>query len=176
MEETFNENENTTDEIVLTEAGQETVPDVSAPKQKKTFKEISIQFLKFTAFSLGAGIIQILSFTLFNEVVFKQNYYWISYTISLVLSVLYNFTVNRRFTFKSAANVPLAMLMVFLFYCAFAPYSIWLEHYLTVTKGWDGGMAYLVTFINMVQNLILEFLWCRFVVYRKNINDRKDKK
>lgn len=138
---------------------------VSAPSQKKTAKELSMQFLKFTIFSLGAGIIQIVTFTLLNEIAHLD--YWVSYFISLILSVLYNFTVNRKFTFKSTANVPLAMCLILLFYTAFTPYSLWLTDFLTMTKLWN---EYLVLIIVMVQNLILEFVWCRFVVYRKKIN------
>ena len=137
-------------------------------KVKLTPKETFIQVLKFVLFSCGAGIIQLGAFTLMNEII-RWNY-WVSYLIALVLSVLYNFTVNRRYTFKSANNVPLAMALVFLFYVAFTPYSVWLTDYLTMDKGWN---EYLVLFICMAQNLTLEFLWCRFVVYAKSINTNK---
>lgn len=134
-------------------------------KEKLTKKENFIQVIKFILFSAGAGIIQMLSFTLLNEV-FKLEY-WTSYLIALVLSVLYNFTVNRRYTFKAASNIPKAMLLVALFYAAFTPYSVWLTDFLTEGKGWN---EYLVLFVNMAQNLTLEYLWCRFVVYRKSMN------
>ena len=137
-------------------------------KVKLTPKETFIQVLKFVLFSCGAGIIQLGAFTLMNEII-RWNY-WVSYLIALVLSVLYNFTVNRRYTFKSANNVPLAMALVFLFYVAFTPYSVWLTDFLTMDKGWN---EYLVLFICMAQNLTLEFLWCRFVVYAKSINTNK---
>lgn len=131
---------------------------------KLSRRENIVQILKFVTFSIGAGIIQIVSFTLLNELTgFAE---WLSYLISLVLSVLYNFTVNRRFTFKSANNIPLAMLLVALFYLAFTPYSTWLTNFLT-KKAWN---EYIVVALNMIQNLLLEFLWCRFVVYRKSIN------
>ncbi|MBR0232017.1 MAG: GtrA family protein [Clostridia bacterium] len=58
-------------------------------------------------FSISAGIIPIASFTLFNEILHWP--YWISYGIALVLSVLWNFTLNRKITFRSAANVPAAI-------------------------------------------------------------------
>lgn len=137
---------------------------------KPTARENAVQLLKFTLFSLGAGIIQMLTFALLNEGLHLP--YWVSYLIALVLSVLYNFTVNRKFTFKSAASVPKAMALVALFYLAFTPYSTWLTDYLT-------GLTlneYLVVFINMVQNLILEFLWCRFVVYRTSLNTQPGKR
>lgn len=137
-------------------------------KVKLTPKETFIQVIKFVLFSCGAGIIQLGAFTLMNEII-RWNY-WVSYLIALVLSVLYNFTVNRRYTFKSANNVPLAMALVFLFYAAFTPYSVWLTDYLTMDKGLN---EYLVLFICMAQNLTLEFLWCRFVVYAKSINTNK---
>jgi len=133
--------------------------------KKLSTKENVIQIVKFVLFSCGAGIIQFLTFTLLNELLALN--YWVSYLIALVLSVLYNFTVNRRYTFKSANNVPKAMALVFLFYVAFTPYSTWLTDFLTVGKGLN---EYLVLFICMAQNLILEFLWCRLVVYRNSIN------
>ena len=93
--------------------------------------------------------------------------YWVSYLIALVLSVIWNFTLNRKFTFKSANNVPKAMLLVALFYCVFTPLSTLLEKYLTDTCGWND---YLVTGINMVINFVTEFLYDRFVVFRDSID------
>ena len=120
--------------------------------------------LKFTLFSISAGIIQIGSFAIL-EIFIKD--YWIPYLISLVLSILWNFTFNRRYTFQSANNVPIAMLLVALFYAVFTPASTWLESFLTDTHGWN---AYLVTLINMVLNLSLEFPYQRFVVFRNSID------
>lgn len=122
----------------------------------------TMRAIKFTLFSLSAGIIQIVSFTLMNELTPLQEH--ISYLIALVLSVLWNFTLNRRYTFQSAGNVPKAMLLVALFYLVFTPYSTWLEKVL-VGMGWN---EYLVTLINMAQNFVLEFLYDKFVVFRKD--------
>ncbi|MBQ2781377.1 MAG: GtrA family protein [Clostridia bacterium] len=118
------------------------------------------QAVKFLLFSVSAGVIQIGSFTLFNELCGWD--YWLSYLISLVLSVLWNFTFNRRFTFKSAANVPVAMAKVFGFYLVFTPLSLWLGH-LVVTAGVN---EYIVEITTMVLNFVLEFLFCKWVVYR----------
>ncbi len=118
------------------------------------------QAVKFLLFSVSAGVIQIGSFTLFNELCGWD--YWLSYLISLVLSVLWNFTFNRRFTFKSAANVPVAMAKVFGFYLVFTPLSLWLGH-LVVTAGVN---EYIVEITTMVLNFVLEFLFCKLVVYR----------
>ncbi len=123
--------------------------------------------IKFLLFSISAGIIQILSFTLMNELLGGWWGYWPSYLISLILSVLWNFTFNRRFTFKSASNVPIAMIKVFAFYLVFTPLSTWLGDYLVKTLLWN---EYLVTFLNMVINLILEFLYQRFFVFNKTID------
>lgn len=123
--------------------------------------------IKFTLFSLSAGIIQIGSFTLLNELAGLEH--WISYLIALVLSVVWNFTFNRKFTFHSAANVPLAMLKVAAFYLVFTPLSTWLEAWLTGI-GWN---EYLVTVINMLLNFVLEFLYQRFVVFGKSIDTDK---
>ena len=131
-------------------------------------KEI-IRTIKFVLFSASAGIIQIVSFTLLTE--FSGLSYWPCYLISLVLSVLYNFTINRKFTFHSAANVPIAMLKVFLYYCAFTPLSTIGGNYLVETLGWND---YLVEILSMLLNFITEFLFTRFVVYGKQVdNDKK---
>ena len=121
--------------------------------------------VKFTLFSISAGIIQIGTFTLMNELLHWD--YWVSYLISLVLSVVWNFTFNRKFTFKSTANVPIAMMKVFGYYLVFTPLSTLLEKYLTETCGWN---EYLVTVINMVINFVTEFLFDRFVVFRDSID------
>ncbi len=120
----------------------------------------TLQFIKFALFSASAGIIQIGSFTLFNEVFsFK---YWISYLISLVLSILWNFTLNRRFTFKSAVNVPLAMAKIFCFYLVFTPLSTVIGNYAEES----GVNEYIVLILTMASNFILEFLFSKFFVYR----------
>lgn len=129
--------------------------------------------LKFFLFSVSAGLVQIGSFTLLNEVIFVNGGdvgYWLSYLIALILSVIWNFTFNRRFTFKSAANVPIAMLLVFAFYAVFAPLSTWLEYYLCDLLFWN---EYLVLAINMVANFVLEFLYQRYVVFRKSLDTNK---
>lgn len=123
-----------------------------------------LRAIKFTLFSISAGIIQIVSFALLNELTALPE--WISYLIALVLSVLWNFTFNRRYTFQSAGNVPKAMLLVGLFYCVFTPASTWLEKTL-VELGWN---EYLVTAINMVINFVTEFLYDKFVVFRGTVD------
>ena len=115
-------------------------------------------------FSISAGIIQIGSFTLLNEVAHLP--YWPAYLISLVLSVLYNFTLNRRFTFQSVANVPIAMAKVVAYYGVFTPLSTWWGDALTGI-GWN---EYLVLVGTMLINVSTEYLFCRFVVYRKSMN------
>ena len=123
------------------------------------------QAVKFTLFSLSAGIIQIASFTLFQEV-FGWKDYWTAYLPSLILSVLWNFTFNRRYTFHSAANVPKAMLQVALFYVVFTPLSTWLGSALEAA-GWND---YLIQILNMAFNLITEYFYQRFVVFRTTID------
>lgn len=127
--------------------------------------------IKFTLFSISAGIIEIISFSLLNEMTDLP--YWPCYLIALVLSVLWNFTFNRRYTFQSAGNVPKAMLLVALFYLVFTPASTWLGNVLAV-RGWN---EYLVTGINMIANFVLEFLYDKYVVFRGSIdsNDLAEK-
>lgn len=136
----------------------------NASAKKPAARQTLIRVAKFVAFSLGAGIIQVLTFTLLNEV-FKLDY-WLSYLPALVLSVLYNFTVNRRFTFKSANNVPIAMLKVAIYYCIFTPLSTWLGN-----MAEDAGVnEYIVLAVTMISNMVTEFLVCRFWVYGKSMD------
>lgn len=131
---------------------------------KEKRKEL-IRSVKFLCFSVSAGVIEILAFTLLNEL--TQWSYWPCYLIALVLSVLWNFTLNRRYTFQAANNVPVAMLKVAAFYLVFTPVSTWLGEYLAETLLWN---EYLVTAINMVANFVLEYLYDRFVVFRGAID------
>ena len=121
--------------------------------------------VKFTLFSISAGLIEMGAFALLNELLHLP--YWLSYLAALVLSVLWNFTLNRKFTFKSAANVPLAMAKVACYYAAFTPLSTLLEHHLAGSLGWN---EYLVTAINMALNFVTEFLYQRFFVFGKSID------
>ena len=125
----------------------------------KENKKQLLQVLKFTFFSVSAGLIQIGSFALL-EIFIKD--YWIPYLVSLVLSILWNFTLNRRFTFKSAANVPVAMAKVFGFYLVFTPLSTYLGN---LAEGF-GVNDFIILILTMLANFILEFLFCKFVVYR----------
>ena len=120
--------------------------------------------LKFTVISLSAGIIQIGSFTLLNEFVLGEEQAAISHFIALVLSVIWNFTINRKVTFKSSNNIVKSMILVALFYVVFTPAS-------TFFMGWATGIGwneYLVEGLNMLANFVLEYLFTRFVVYRNS--------
>ena len=123
------------------------------------------RFIKFVLFSASAGIIEIGSFALLNELLDWP--YLPSYLIALILSVLWNFTLNRKFTFRSAANVPRAMLLVFAYYCVFTPATTFLGSWLADDLGWN---EYLVTGINMFLNVTTEFLFQRYVVYRNQLD------
>ena len=126
-----------------------------------------IRVLKFVLFSASAGIMQMGSFTLLNE--FTGWRYWPCYLISLLLSILWNFTFNRRFTFKSDANITRSMLLVLAFYAVFTPATTILGEWLAEGLHWN---EYLVTAINMLLNLTFEYLYQRYVVYRNKIDNR----
>ena len=126
------------------------------------------QAAKFTLFSISAGVIQIGSFALLE--LFIEGY-WIPYLTSLLLSILWNFTLNRRYTFKSAANVPVAMAKVLGFYAVFTPLSTWLGNMAAIA----GAPEFLVLGITMLLNFVLEFLFCKLVVYRGQENTREEK-
>ena len=130
-------------------------------KEKKDYKEL-FRAIKFTLISISAGIIQIGTFTLMYEVL--NWIYWPSYLISLLLSVLWNFTINRKYTFKSANNVKVAMLLVLVFYAVFTPFSTILG---SLAEG-SGVNGFIVEIITMLSNFVLEFLYNRFVVYRNS--------
>ena len=129
-----------------------------------------IRVVKFVLFSISAGLIEIGSFTLFNELLHWP--YWLSYLIALVLSVIWNFTLNRRFTFQSVANVTTAMLKVAAYYAVFTPLTTWLEHVYTMQWGWN---EYLATGVNMAMNLVTEFLYQRFFVFGNSLDTRPEK-
>ena len=129
-------------------------------KRKETLRVV-----KFVMFSITAGVIEILSFTLLNELTDWP--YWPCYLIALILSVIWNFTLNRKFTFKSVANVPVAMAKILAFYCVFTPVTTILGNYLAESLHWN---EYIVTGINMGLNISTEYLYDRFVVFRKTLD------
>lgn len=126
------------------------------------------RFVKFALFSASAGIIELGAFALLNELTGWS--YWPCYLIALLLSILWNFTLNRKFTFRSVANVPAAMLKVLGFYAVFVPVTTLLGDFLADTLHWN---EYLVTGINMGLNFITEYLFQRYVVYGNSIDTRK---
>ena len=137
---------------------------------RKINKEF-LRTIKYFCVAASAGAIQFGTFALFNELCHFP--YWVSYLVSLILSILWNFTLNRKYTFKSASNVPKAMLLVFAYYLVFTPLSTFLEDYLTETCHWN---EYLVTIINMLLNGVTEFLFQRFVVFRGTVDTNQSAK
>lgn len=131
-------------------------------------KETKIQIVKFTLFSISAGLIETLSFTLLDRLTTWK--YWPCYLFALILSIIWNFTLNREFTFKSANNVPVAMMQILFFYLIFTPLSTIAGNFFTEIKGVNN---YLVLFITMGFNLILEYMYDRYIVYRKSMNTNK---
>ena len=137
------------------------------PEQETPAKDRSelIRTIKFVLFSISAGAIEIGMFTVLYELLHWE--YWVAYLIALVLSVVWNFTLNREFTFRSASNVPVAMLKVAAYYAVFTPVTTVLGNYLEGTCGWNGM---LVTIMNMLLNFVTEYLYDRFVVFGKSID------
>ena len=136
--------------------------------KKEKVKEL-IRAAKFTLISVSAGIIQIGSFTLFYEILEWK--YWLAYLVSLLLSIIWNFTINRKVTFKSANNVPLAMAQLLGFYAVFTPVTMfggqWVEGL--------GVPGLVVEAVTMILNFVLEFLFCRFVIYRDSCDSAEVK-
>ena len=134
-------------------------------------KKELLRTLKFVFFSISAGLIQAASFALLNELLHLN--YWVSYLIALTLSVLWNFTLNRKFTFQSAANVPIAMLKVAGFYLVFTPLSTWWTAALTEPAYGIMVNEYVVLIGTMVINFVLEYLFQRFFVFGKTLDTAK---
>ena len=131
-------------------------------------KKELIRLIKFTLFSASAGIIELLVYTLLDNITSFN--YWACYLPALIASIVWNFTLNRNFTFKSANNVPIAMAKVFLFYLVFTPTSTIFGNFLAESLHWNGT---LVTLINMLLNFVLEFLYDRFYVFKDSIDTKK---
>ncbi len=142
--------------------------------KKSSTKESLWQIVKFTLFSISAGVIQ-LGLTYLLELVGLNNnngntLYWLAYLIGLVASVIWNFTFNRKYTFKSAENVPVAMMLVVFYYLVFTPLSLCGAHLLTTRCDWP---ELAVTPFIMIINFVTEFLYDRFVVFGNSINTNK---
>ncbi|MBQ1302345.1 MAG: GtrA family protein [Firmicutes bacterium] len=137
--------------------------NLNIQKQKEAMRAV-----KFGLFSVSAGIIEIIVFTLMEQLTSFP--YWPCYLVALICSVLWNFTLNRHFTFQSANNVPIAMLKVAAFYCVFTPVTTIGGNYLAETLGWN---EYLVTGLNMACNFVTEFLYDRFFVFGKSLDTNK---
>ncbi len=128
-----------------------------------------IRTVKFTLFSVSAGVIQVGVFTLMEELLMLPH--WLSYLVALVMSVLWNFTLNRKYTFRSSSNVPVAMAKVVVFYLIFTPVSTWWTAVLTGSGfGWN---EYLVLAGTMVINFVTEYLYDRYFVFGKSIDTAK---
>lgn len=135
-------------------------------------KKELLRTVKFTLFSISAGVIEIVVFALLEQLTDWN--YWPCYLIALIASVLWNFTLNRNYTFQASNNIPAAMMKVALFYAVFTPVSTHLGNFLAEGLGWN---EYLVTGLNMIANFVLEYLYDRFYVFRDSIDTRgKDKK
>ena len=134
-------------------------------------KKELLRKIKFTLFSVSAGIIEITLFTLLNEL--TSFGYWVCYLVALIVSVVWNFTLNREFTFKSSANVPTAMIKVFIFYLFFTPISTILGDYLVKNLNCN---EYLVTALNMLSNFVLEYLYDKYIVFKGTIDTKNNRK
>ena len=134
----------------------------------KDKKEL-IRAIKFTIFSISAGVIEIVLFELLDN--FTSWNYWLSYLIALIVSVLWNFTLNREITFRATNNIPIAMTKVGIFYLIFTPVSTILGNYLAEDLRWNNT---LVTLLNMLCNFVLEFLYDKYVVFRGSIDTKQN--
>lgn len=168
-------------ESLLEETPQTEQTD-SPKKERSSRMKQFIQLLTFTGFMISAGVIQFVTTGLLSTwtglMSEDSNYYWIAYLVGLVLSVIWSFTFNRKFTFKAANNVPLAMGLVVLYYCAFAPLSTFGANAIVgawknaAGEGWDQNYEMVITASMMILNFITEFFWDKFVVFNAKVTSR----
>mgnify|MGYP001110260155 CR=1 FL=1 len=137
------------------------------PSKKQQF----FQFIKFTLFSASAGAIQLLSTTILHQWTgWLLDYYWLAYIIGLTLSVIWNFTFNRKFTFKAANNIPLAMTLVIIYNCIIVvPLALGGD---ALVKLWGEQWGILVTAISLLINFITEFFWDKYIVFNQKVTDK----
>ncbi len=128
-----------------------------------------LRAVKFTLFSISAGVIQLVVGDILLLNLLHWNY-WSGYLVGLLLSILWNFTLNRKFTFQSATNVPVAMVKVLLFYAVFTPLSTIGGDYLVDSLSWNKDLVFVLT---MLLNFVLEFLYQRFFVFKDSIDTAK---
>ena len=162
-------NKTYSDKILFMENLQNTEQSENETKPSK--KQQFFQFVKFTLFSVSAGIIQLLSTTILHQWTgWLSHYYWLAYIIGLTLSVIWNFTFNRKFTFKATNNVPLAMSLVILYNCIIViPLAFGGDALVNV---WGEEWGILVTAISLLINFITEFFWDKFIVFNRAVTDR----
>lgn len=141
-------------------AGTKMADDLNKKNKQETLRAV-----KFGLFSVSAGIIEVIVFTGMD--MFTSLGYWPCYLTALICSVIWNFTLNRRYTFRSANNVPVAMMKVAAFYCVFTPVTTIGGDYLADNLGWNN---YLVLGLTMACNFITEYLYDRFFVFGKSID------
>ena len=139
-------------------------------KAKKEFW----RFIKFALFSASAGLIEAGAFYLLGLIPGLN--YWACYLPALILSVIWNFTLNRRFTFQSAANIPVAMLKVFAYYLVFTPLSTILGDWLVEVRFASVfAISDIVFFATLLTNFATEFLYQRYYVFRGKLDNRAEK-
>lgn len=150
--------------------------------EKRAKRQEKLQFVKYALCAASAGIIQFLTFTILQAVIpdngqtmhfIVENMSVVTFsatTVALCLSILWNFTLNRKFTFKDAGNVPKAMVLAFIFYIPFYPFQTWYVHTIKELLGASiniDAAGIIAEGTVMIMNFILEFLWQKFVVFRK---------
>lgn len=150
---------------------QTTKPDPPASEHKPNKKQQFIQLVKFTLFSASAGVIQILSTTILHQWTgWLLNYYWLAYVIGLTLSVIWNFTFNRKFTFKAANNIPVAMTLVVIYNCIIVvPLAFGGD---ALVELWGDDWGILVTAISLLINFVTEFFWDKFIVFNAKVTNK----
>lgn len=160
-----------TDDEPITEPAASAETETAEAPKKLSKKQQFLQLLKFTVFMASAGAIQLLSTTTLHQWTgWLADYYWVAYVIGLTLSVIWSFTFNRKFTFKAANNVPLAMVLVIIYNCLIVIPLAWGGDELV--KLWGNDLGIVVTIITMLINFVTEFFWDKFIVFNKRVTDK----
>ncbi len=181
--------ENETQNTSETETEQPIKNDGEANEQvkPKTKNQVFLQLLIFTAFMASAGVIQFVTTGLLSTWTGlmkseEDDYYWCAYLAGLVLSVIWSFTFNRKFTFKAASNLPLAMGLVALYYCAFAPLSTFGADAIigawksAAGENWNDNYEMVITAAMMLINFVTEYFWEKFVVFNDGVMAKIERK
>lgn len=173
---------------------------LSQEELKAARKKKAKRFLKYAIIAISGGLIQLTAYIIlsdaikldkhvsFDAIYQKQPWlteifydpdtgktYGLSYFIAVSLSVIWNFTFNRKYTFKSASNVPKAMLLFVLYYAFSIPFNCWAIVQLNKLVVFPLSDKVILICI-MLANGLPAFFYQRYVVFGRSLDTKHKKK